>query len=529
MLVDMFISGANNLINNKQKVDDMNVFPVPDGDTGTNMSMTMKACVSNLKSKYDTDVSQIAASIANDTLRGARGNSGVILSQLMRGFKKAFTDADVCDVKVFANALKYASESAYRAVMKPTEGTILTVARIMGEKAQEFANNTEDFVEFFALVVDAGNEALKSTPELLPKLKQAGVVDSGGQGLMYLYEGMYYFVQKGTIIELSQSETDVDMSQSHADITEEIKFAYCTECIIDKKVKGKTAIELKSKIEKIGDSMVFVDDDDIVKLHIHTNNPDVVLCEALKIGSLASVKIENMVLQHNDIIDSKVNNTPKVPYAFISVASGDGMVNLLKDIGVTYVIEGGQTMNPSTEDFINAINSQNADNIFVFPNNKNIIMAANQASEISDKNVIVIETKHVTQNITAMISFDPDLDSKTNEETFNEAIKLVKSAQVTNAVRDTIVDDINIKEGEYLSIVEGKIKASKENVNMAVEACLENMIDEDSSVVSLYFGSDVTQDDADVLCAELQNIYGDIDVMLSPGNQSVYHYLISVE
>ena len=531
--VDMLISGANNLINNKQKVDEMNVFPVPDGDTGTNMSMTMRACVVGVKKAADSTISDVAVSLANDTLRGARGNSGVILSQLMRGFKKAFSGSTTSDVELFAKAFKAAADSAYRAVMKPTEGTILTVAREMSECAVSCAGQIEDFEEFFALVTDAGNKALARTPELLPKLKQAGVVDAGGQGLMYIVEGMYYFISKGKIIELSETDEETPVhSDAHE---EEIRFAYCTECIVDKKEKGKSAFQFKANVEKLGDSMVFVDDDDIVKLHIHTNEPNIVLGEALKVGSLATVKIENMRAQHSEIIKAKeadaksAPETEKTKYAFVSVAVGEGITGMLSELGVTAVIEGGQTMNPSTDDILSAIETINSDNIFVFPNNKNIIMASQQAAKLTDKNVIVVPTTAVTQAMSCMLVFDEDADADANVSAFEDVISSVRSAQVTIAVRDTSYDDIVINEGDFLSIVDGKIKASCETPAIAATSAIDLMTDDTSGTISIFYGADVSEEDAEALAETIEEKYPGCDVLVNQGAQPVYHYLISVE
>lgn len=530
-LVNMFISGANNLINHRQQVDEMNVFPVPDGDTGTNMSMTMKSCVQGLKASEEHGVYEIIKSVANDTLRGARGNSGVILSQLMRGMKKAFDGAVTCDVKLWAKAFKSASDCAYRAVMKPTEGTILTVAREMAECAVEYESQFEDFEDFFALIKDAGNKALARTPELLPKLKQAGVVDSGGQGLMYIIEGMYYYVSKNKIIELQEEEETTSSGEVY--IEEEITFAYCTECIVEKAKKNKSAFQFKAAIENIGDSMVFVDDDDIVKVHIHTNTPDVVLAEALKVGSLSSVKIENMRIQHSDIINKKASASapaePPKPYAFISVAVGDGIKNTLTDLGIDRIIEGGQTMNPSTDDIFRSMEGINAENIFVFPNNKNIIMAAQQAKKLSKANVIVVPTTNVTQAMSCMLAFDAELSPEENAEAFNEVIASVKSAQITNAVRDTSVDDVEIQEGDFLVIVDGKIKASDKDLSNAVMDAADNMVDDDIAVITVFYGSDVSADDAQAIKEQLEEKYDECDVFLYDGGQPVYHYLISAE
>jgi len=531
ILVKMLISGANNLINHRQQVDDMNVFPVPDGDTGTNMSMTMKSCVQGLKASEALGVYEIIKSVSNDTLRGARGNSGVILSQLMRGMKKAFDGATTCDVSLFAKAFKSASDCAYRAVMKPTEGTILTVAREMAECAIACKDQIEDFVDFFALVTDAGNKALSKTPELLPKLKQAGVVDSGGQGLMYIIEGMYYYLSKNDVIGLSDENDEADNSgEIHS--KEEITFAYCTECIVEKNKKRKSAFKFKAAIESIGDSMVFVDDDDIVKVHIHTNTPDVVLAEALKGGALSSVKIENMRLQHSALINKSSNDIPAEPpkkYAFAAVAVGDGIKNTLTDLGVDRIIEGGQTMNPSTEDIAAAIENINAENIFVFPNNKNIIMAAEQSKKLSKSNVIVIPTTSVSQAMSAMVAFDEDLSAEENRQAFEEAISMVSCGQITNAVRDTVVDDIEIKEGEYLVIVDGKIKDSVSETDEAVINAVADMVNDESSVITIFYGIDINEEDAVKIKETLENQYDECDVYLYNGGQPVYHYLISVE
>ncbi len=531
--VDMLISGANNLINNKQKVDEMNIFPVPDGDTGTNMSMTMRACVAGVKANANSTISDVAVSLANDTLRGARGNSGVILSQLMRGFKKAFSGHSTCDVELFSKAFKAASDSAYRAVMKPTEGTILTVAREMSECAVEYASQVEDFEAFMALVTDAGNKALSRTPELLPKLKQAGVVDAGGQGLMYIIEGMYHYISKGVIIELNEKPDDnTSLADTH---DEEIRFAYCTECIIDKTEKGKSAFMFKATVEKLGDSMVFVDDDDIVKIHIHTNEPNVVLGEALKIGSLATVKIENMRNQHSEILKEKNSNTAplldkeKTKYAFVSVAVGEGIVNMLYELGVNAIIEGGQTMNPSTDDILSAIEAINSDNIFVFPNNKNVIMSAQQAAKLSKKNVTVVPTTSVTQSMSCMLVFDEELSPEENNSAFSDVISTVKSAQVTIAVRDTVVDDVSIKEGEFLSIVDGKIKASSQTPAIAAISAIDLMADDETGTISLFYGADANKEDAESLAESLEEKYPECDILLNQGSQPVYHYLISVE
>ena len=532
LLSDMLISGAHNLINNRHKVDDMNVFPVPDGDTGTNMSMTMKACLSDLSHVSDEDnIYTVLKSVANNTLRGARGNSGVILSQLMRGVKRAFKGHEVCDVKLLSEAFKSASDCAYRAVMKPTEGTILTVARVMGECAVEYSGDCEDVEQFIAIVVDAGQKALASTPDLLPKLKEAGVVDSGGQGLMFIAEGMLYCLSQGKIIELSEKQQEVSQSGVSHTEGENIKFAYCTECIVEKTFKGKSAFEFKTAVEKLGDSIVIVDDDEIVKLHIHTNNPNIVLGEALKVGILSSVKIENMKLQHSSLINKKDESKPeeKKKYAFVAVAAGDGISGALKDIGVDTIIEGGQTMNPSTEDIVDAVKNINAEHIFIFPNNKNIIMAAQQAERLCGDNTCVIPTSSVNQSMACMICFDETLSPDENKAAFEEALAGVKSIQITHAVRDTSVDGTVIKEGDYLGILDGKIEASDSDIDSSVMSCLNAAIDDDSSVITVFYGNDIDEKTAADLKAKLENTYSDCDVFMHFGGQPVYDYLISVE
>ena len=532
LLSDMLISGAHNLINNRHKVDDMNVFPVPDGDTGTNMSMTMKACLSDLSHVSDEDnIYTVLKSVANNTLRGARGNSGVILSQLMRGVKRAFKGHEVCDVKLLSEAFKSASDCAYRAVMKPTEGTILTVARVMGECAVEYSGDCEDMEQFIAIVVDAGQKALASTPDLLPKLKEAGVVDSGGQGLMFIAEGMLYCLSQGKIIELSEKQQEVSQSGVSHTEGENIKFAYCTECIVEKSFKGKSAFEFKTAVEKLGDSIVIVDDDEIVKLHIHTNNPNIVLGEALKVGILSSVKIENMKLQHSSLINKKDESKPeeKKKYAFVAVAAGDGISGALKDIGVDTIIEGGQTMNPSTEDIVDAVKNINAEHIFIFPNNKNIIMAAQQAERLCGDNTCVIPTSSVNQSMACMICFDETLSPDENKAAFEEALAGVKSIQITHAVRDTSVDGTVIKEGDYLGILDGKIEASDSDIDSSVMSCLNAAIDDDSSVITVFYGNDIDEKTAADLKAKLENTYSDCDVFMHFGGQPVYDYLISVE
>ncbi len=533
----MILSAAANLANHKEEVDNMNVFPVPDGDTGTNMSMTMDACEAAVVADDSNSVSSLTKVVANAALRGARGNSGVILSQLMRGIHKAVSSCDTMDCKSVSLAFQSAAKSAYKAVMKPTEGTILTVAREMSEFAQKNESEFQDVVRFFSAIVNAGEIALSKTPEMLPQLKQAGVVDSGGQGLVYICKGMLYVLENGKAIE-RQTESTVKVNQGAASVDiSDLKYKYCTECIIEKSSANADAFKLKLSLEPKGDSMVVVDDEDIIKIHIHTNNPDFVLGEALKFGELSSVKIENMKLQHNSLSEAKAShdNAESIPageekeFGFVCVAAGDGLAETFRKLGVDYIIEGGQTMNPSTDDILNAIDKINAKNIYVYPNNKNIIMAAEQAKNLSDKNIYVIPTKSIMQAMSSILVFDEDVSAEENYEEMLAVIDEVKSAQVTYAVRDTVVDDIKINPGDILGILEGKITSVQPEVDMSVYSLLDNMVDSDSSVITLFYGCDTNEADALSLKEKIEEKYPDCDVYMHFGGQPVYYYFISVE
>jgi len=537
----MLISAANNLCNHRQEVDNMNVFPVPDGDTGSNMSMTITACVKGLEGYRSHSLEDVSKNVANAALRGARGNSGVILSQLIRGVQKALVGVDEIDCGVLASCFIGAQKSAYKAVMKPTEGTILTVARIMGETAENDADKFDDIVSFFEHITVAGNEALANTPKMLPQLKQAGVVDSGGQGLMYLVEGALDYLKTGNIIENEQQDSQVQTETNAVSAVEDdIKFAYCTECIIEKKTKSDTALIFKSVIEKIGDSMVVVDDDEIVKVHIHTNQPDIVLAEALKLGDLSSVKIENMKIQHSNM--SKIGDTMSVNdnkpvetdeqkkrIAFVAVSAGSGIAETFSSLGVDKVIEGGQTMNPSTEDIVDAVNSIHADNVFVFPNNKNIIMAAQQAKDICDANVVVIPTTSITQAISCLLCFDECLSVEQLEQEMLSNMKNGVSAQITYAVRDTVIDDRAITNGDILGIVEGKIKYIEKTDKDCLFAILDGYVDDDTDIVTVFYGAEVSEDEADEIQEQLEDKYPDTDFSFNYGGQPVYSYILSVE
>lgn len=534
----MILSAAANLANHKEEVDNMNVFPVPDGDTGTNMSMTMDACEAAIRACDDDNIPSLTKIVANAALRGARGNSGVILSQLMRGVHKALSKTDIIDCTMLSMAVQSAAKSAYKAVMKPTEGTILTVARKMAEFAEKNQDSYEDILAFAIDIVAAGDEALAKTPDMLPQLKQAGVVDSGGQGLMYICKGALSALQSGLSIERAEgSNVSVVSGAKSVDIGD-LKYRYCTECIIEKNAKAADAFKLKLTLEPVGDSMVVVDDDEIIKIHIHTNKPDFVLKEALKCGELSSIKIDNMRLQHNNLSEETENIQPKpedeeMPepkkYGFVCVAAGEGLVQTFKNLGVDYVIEGGQTMNPSTDDILSAIEQINAENIFVYPNNKNIIMAAQQASGLSEKNVLVIPTKSIVQAISSILVFDEDSTAEENLEEMTDVISEVKSAQITYAVRDTVVDDKTITPGDILGILEGKIVSVDPDTEQSVFNLLDSMVDDDSSVVTLFYGEEVKGEDAESLKNKLEERYEDCDVYMHFGGQPVYYYFISVE
>lgn len=536
----MMISGANNLYNKKQTVDELNVFPVPDGDTGTNMSMTVTAMAKNLQEHLTDSVTKVADNMSYATLRGARGNSGVILSQFFRGISKSLKGADECDAKQLADALMSGSSAAYKAVMKPTEGTILTVAREVAQKAVKVAEENDDILVVIDEAVKKGYKALAKTPDMLPALKKAGVVDAGGQGWLFFLDGVLEYLKTGKIIESTSENlattTDNSSAQSTID-TENIKYMYCTEFIVEKNSKDVNVHNFRKAIETKGDSMLVIDDDDIVKVHIHTNNPGYVLEKAVLIGSMINIKIDNMKHQHQSIISAeapKKEEKEEIPaekkaYGFVGICVGDGLVEIFKNLGIDQIIAGGQTMNPSTDDIINAINKINADNIFVFPNNKNIIMAANQARDISDKNVIVIPTKTIPQCIAAMLAFSDSKDAEKNEKAMLKAIGDVRTGQVTYAVRDTQIDDLEIKEGDILGMCESSITTTGHDATEVVKTLISDMADDDSEFITVYYGEDITKDTAEKLEQELSDEYPDFEVSVKFGGQALYYYILSVE
>jgi len=551
LLSKMFLSGAKNLENKKEYINELNVFPVPDGDTGTNMTMTIMSAANDVSLIEEPTMEALCKSISSGSLRGARGNSGVILSQLLRGFTKVVKEYDTLDVAIISAGFDKAVETAYKAVMKPKEGTILTVAKGVADKASElFENGEEDLNAFFEQVIAYGNEVLQKTPDMLPVLKEAGVVDSGGQGLMEVLQGAYDAYLGKEITFTMDDATKVAASTTRmlntdAQAEKEIKFGYCTEFIIllDGKVFNvKMEDDFKAYLESLGDSIVVVADDDLVKVHVHTNDPGLAIQRALKYGQLSNLKIDNMRLEHHEKV-IKMNEkteseaapapkaeTPKKPVGFISVSAGEGLSEIFKNLGVDYLIEGGQTMNPSTEDMLNAIDAINADTIYILPNNKNIIMAANQAADLTeDKHVVVLPTKTVPQGISALIGFMPDASEEENIESMTEAINNVSTGQVTYAVRDTVIEGMEIHEGDYMGIGDKGILANGTDITKVILDTVAKMATSDTEIISIYYGSDVTEADAEKISDAIAKEYPKCDVDLQPGGQPVYYYIISAE
>ena len=548
MFAKMFLAGAKNLESKKEWINELNVFPVPDGDTGTNMTLTIMAAAKEVGAMETYEMEKVAKSISSGSLRGARGNSGVILSQLFRGLCKVIKDEKVIDVPVMAAALEKAVETAYKAVMKPKEGTILTVAKGGAKKAIEIADETEDLVSFMQQVVGEMEIVLSKTPEMLPVLKEAGVVDSGGQGLLEVFHGMMDALE-GKEIDYSIEGAAVEARpvKISAQTEAEIKFGYCTEFIImlDKEFPMETELEVKAYLESIGDSIVVVADDDIVKIHVHTNDPGLALQKALTFGSLTKIKIDNMREEHEEKLIKEASKLaeeeakksaaakaaePRKEMGFISVSIGEGVGEIFKGLGVDYLIEGGQTMNPSTEDMLNAIDNVNADHIFILPNNKNIILAANQAKALTeDKEIHVIPTKTVPQGITAMINYLPDLSAEENVEAMEEAITTVKTGQVTYAVRDTKIDDKEIREGNIMGIGDSGILAVGEELEATTIEMFKELVDDMSEIISIYYGEEVDEAVANELGEKVGEMFPDCDVEVHFGGQPIYYYVVSVE
>ena len=540
----MFLGGAKNLEANKEWINELNVFPVPDGDTGTNMTLTITSAAKEVASLENPEMEPLCKAISSGSLRGARGNSGVILSQLLRGFTKGIKKHDEIDAPLLAEAFEKAVETAYKAVMKPKEGTILTVAKGASQKAAELAETTDDLDTFISEVIAYAQEVLSKTPEMLPVLKEAGVVDSGGQGLLEVLHGAYdAFLGKEIDYSAIEATSGTTMVKPGQQAETDIKFGYCTEFIImlEKEFTSKDEAEFKAYLESIGDSIVCVADDDVVKIHVHTNDPGLAIQKALTFGQLSRMKIDNMREEHQEklikdaekVAAQQAENKkkePRKPVGFITVSIGDGMNDIFKELGVDYIIEGGQTMNPSTEDMLTAIDHVNADHIFILPNNKNIILAANQAQSLTeDKDIIVIPTKTVPQGITAIINYMPEADVDTNIDAMNEGIKAVKTGQVTYAVRDTRIDDKEIHEGDIMGIGDSGILAVGQSVEETTKEMLADLVDEDTELISLYYGQDVLAEDAERFSAEIEELYPDVDVDVHSGGQPIYYYVLSVE
>ncbi|MDE6674082.1 MAG: DAK2 domain-containing protein [Acetatifactor sp.] len=550
MLSKMFLAGAKNLESKKEWINELNVFPVPDGDTGTNMTMTIMSAAKEVVSlEGSADMAALCKAISGGSLRGARGNSGVILSQLLRGFTKSISGKSELTIPELSEAFDRAVETAYKAVMKPKEGTILTVAKGGAEKARELAESgMDDLEQFFAQVLEHARYVLSQTPELLPVLKQAGVVDSGGQGLVEVMSGAYdAFLGKEIDYTISDTpaqpgRADGKSSSYQAQAQAEIKFGYCTEFIImlNKTFNIKHELDFKAYLESIGDSIVCVADDDVVKVHVHTNDPGLAIQKALKYGQLSNLKIDNMRLEHQEklfkmsekeeVEAAPAPAQPLKPVGFLAVSVGDGINEIFKSLGVDHIIEGGQTMNPSTADILDAVDQVNAETIFILPNNKNIILAANQAAELmTDKHLLVIPTKTIPQGITAVINYVPEMTLADNEFTMMQEIGNVKTGQVTYAVRDTTIDDKEIKQGDYMGIGDAGILSVGQDMLQVTRDMVEAMVDENSELISVYYGSDVSEESAQQLRSELEEAYGNCDIELQYGGQPIYYYVISVE
>ncbi|MFC4409254.1 DAK2 domain-containing protein [Chungangia koreensis] len=543
---EMVRMGAHNLQRNAQYVDALNVFPVPDGDTGTNMNLSMTSGAKEVQSHTQQHLGKTAQALSKGLLMGARGNSGVILSQIFRGFGKFVENRDELNAESFADAFQFGVETAYKAVMKPVEGTILTVAKDSARKAVEVSKGTEDILEVMSEIVKEAKASLKRTPDLLPVLKEVGVVDSGGQGLVFVYEGFLSSLKGEELPEINAADTSMDdlvsaehhMVQGFMD-TSEIEFGYCTEFMV--RFEGeKTSVhpfdesKFREDLSHYGDSLLVISDDEIAKVHIHSEEPGEVLNYGQKYGSLIKIKIENMRQQHTEIVGEgykkeQTETAKKVPYAVVTVAMGEGIADLLKSFGASYVIEGGQTMNPSTEDIVKAVEEIGAEKVLILPNNKNIIMAAEQAAEVLDIEAAVVPTKTVPQGMAAILAFNPEIAVEENKNKMVSAFEHVKTGQVTFAVRDTSIDGVDIKKDDYMALAEGKIVSSDSSLEEVTKTLIQLLIDEESEIVSLLFGEHVTQEDADEFAAFIEEQYPDVEVETYNGKQPLYPYIISVE
>ncbi len=537
---NMILSAANKLNENREAVDALNVFPVPDGDTGTNMGLTFMNAAKEIDANSYSSVSDAASAVAKATLRGARGNSGVILSQIFRGISKGLKGHETVTTAELAAALRFGSDTAYSAVMKPTEGTILTVVRKCAQAAEEFAG--EDFAEFFDAVISTGNKTLAKTTQLLPQLRQAGVVDAGGQGLMFVLQGFSEALD-GKAVELkavdSAAKTEAPRNPQQSVKTEEIKYAYCTEFIVNKAVPSSSADAFRSAIEGKGDCMLIIDEEDIVKVHIHTNNPGYVLEQAVRLGEMVNIKIDNMKQQHSRLAGGAQQSDaapepeeapkPEKELAIIAVAAGEGLAKSFAELGVEEIIEGGQTMNPSTEDILAAANKTNAKNVIILPNNKNIILSAEQAQYLTDRKIFVVPSRSVPEGIAAAMAFVPDASPEELFELMKTAVGTVKSGSVTFAVRDTSIDGVDIAKGNYLGLSGSKIVSVGERLEDTAAELVGGIADSGSEVISVYYGADVTEEEAAALAERLEAAFPDADVLVYSGGQPVYYYIISVE
>lgn len=552
MLARMFLAGAQNIEAKKEYINELNVFPVPDGDTGTNMSLTIMAAAKEVTALADMDMKSLAKAISSGSLRGARGNSGVILSQLLRGFTKALRDEQEINVQNLAAACERAKDTAYKAVMKPKEGTILTVARGIAEKASELAETTDDLEVFIPALLEEGDAVLAKTPDMLPVLKEAGVVDSGGQGLMEVLKGAYdAFLGKeidySSLASESAGSALAGQQKVSAESAADIKFGYCTEFIImtEKEFTETDEHEFKAYLESIGDSIVCVADEDVVKVHVHTNDPGLAIQKALTYGQLSRMKIDNMREEHQEKLirdaeklakqqkeagEKAAAAQPRKPMGFITVSIGEGLNEIFRELGADYIIEGGQTMNPSTEDMLAAIDHVNADHIFILPNNKNIIMAANQAAELTeDKDIIVLPTKTIPQGIVALVNYIPDYTAEENKEAMLAELDSVKTGQVTYAVRDTEIDGMQIRQNDYMGIGDKAILAVGTDLKETTMKMIDAMVDEDSAIVSIYYGADETEEHAQEIGKMIEEKYPDVEVEINCGGQPIYYFVISVE
>ncbi len=536
----MLESASNNLQNNKKAINDLNVFPVPDGDTGTNMGLTFGAAAASALADTDSTAGQMIEILAKASLRNARGNSGVILSQILRGVSKALSGKEEFSVDDIKEAVCKGRDTAYRAVMKPTEGTILTVVREGAEFAEQNSADYDDAAEFFAAILNACEESLKRTPEILPVLKQAGVVDAGGCGVVTLLKGADYALKNGKVIEAEDGDSTASNSAAtgNNDIdTANIRFQYCTEFIIQKSSADRQANQFKEAIRSKGDCMLVIDDEDIVKVHIHTNHPGFVMEQALKLGQLINIKVDNMKYQHNENIknaegadkNEKAEEVPLKKYGIVAVSAGEGIAEVFKSVGVDKIVEGGQTMNPSTQDLLDAVAAVPAENVFILPNNKNIILAAEQVNDISDKNVIVIPTKNMPQGISALLAFDEGADIETNTEAMKEMMASVKCGQVTFAARNSSVGNLEIHEGDVMGMIGSDITDIGSDINEVSAKITDKMIDDESALVTVYYGADVDEDTANKLASVIGAAHRDVDVSVVYGGQPVYYYMIAVE